>query len=87
MFDKIQHRVASRVDAKSTEAVEAEKHALYKEFLAATNRKVRPTCAIYPPACRPYSRAGSVRGQVGRFASGRAQEVAAARHNTENVTA
>ena len=39
VFDKIQRRVCSRVDAKSATDVEREKQVLYQEFLDATNRK------------------------------------------------
>ena len=39
VFNKIQRRVCSRVDARSSTDIEREKQALYQEFLDATNRK------------------------------------------------
>lgn len=39
VFDKIQRRVCSRVDSRSSSDIEREKQVLYQEFLDATNRK------------------------------------------------
>lgn len=39
VFNKIQRRICSRVDARSSTDIEREKQALYQEFLDATNRK------------------------------------------------
>ena len=51
VFDKIQTRVCARVDARSSEEIEREKHELYKEFLGATNRKVRLSGTAASSAC------------------------------------
>jgi hypothetical protein len=39
VFDKIQRRVCTRIDARSSTDIEREKQAMYQEFLDATNRK------------------------------------------------
>lgn len=39
VFNKIQRRVCSRIDARSSTDIEREKQVLYQEFLDATNRK------------------------------------------------